>query len=60
MADVSTYKVCTMPYAVSGAVCNVGDLRQGVDPVVTANPQWWTTLADADFTKTTVLELLED
>lgn len=60
MADVNTFKRCIMAYAVAGLVCNVGDLRQGVDPVVIANPQWWVALADADFTRSTALDLMEE
>lgn len=41
-----------MPYATAGTVHNVGDLRAAADPVVIANPQFWASLADADFTMT--------
>lgn len=50
MADVNTYKHCIMAYATAAGMNNVGDLRASTDPVVTANPQWWVTFTDADFT----------
>jgi hypothetical protein len=48
MADVTTYKRSTMSYCATGAVINVGDVRAATDPVVTANPQWWVALTDAE------------
>jgi hypothetical protein len=56
MADVTTYKRATMAYAAlaSGVVVRVGDVRAATDPIVTANPQWWVALADADFTTSDV------
>lgn len=42
-----------MAYAAlaAGVVVRVGDVRAASDPIVTANPQWWVALADADFTQ---------
>lgn len=58
MAELNTYRRCIMAYAFGNRVHNVGDLRSSSDPVVIANPQWWTTLLDSDFTGEGPLELI--
>lgn len=50
MADVNTYKRAIATFASAGTVVHIGDVRAASDPVVTANPQWWVALVDADFT----------
>jgi hypothetical protein len=50
MADVTTYRRCTVYYTWGGRIFRPGDTAASTDPAVTANPQWWATLADADFT----------
>lgn len=48
MADVTTYKYCTMAYSTAAGTFHVGEVRATADAVVTANPQWWVALTDSE------------
>lgn len=54
MADVSVYKQATTTYFWSNQTINAGEVRLATDPAVTANPQWWATVTDAEMSAGTV------
>jgi hypothetical protein len=50
MADVSVYKRCTETYHYLTQIIRLGEVRLASDAAVTANPQRWVALTDAELT----------
>lgn len=48
MADVTTYKYCIMSYATAAGSFHYGEVRAASDANVTAQPQYWVALTDAE------------
>jgi len=47
MADVSTYRRCITAFSTGTVTCGVNEVRAAGDPLVSANPQFWSALTDA-------------
>jgi hypothetical protein len=51
MADVTTYKRALVSYAATIAVVQYGEVRLATDPVVLANPAYWSAFSDAEMVR---------
>lgn len=48
MSDSTTFKRAITAYANGTTVVHQDEVRAAADPIVTANPQYWVALSDAD------------